>query len=86
MGQPNSTFFSKADREQMLTDMDKRNPQKPIQGIKKNPNEFEPISIFTDTQQAEMNRRQNENGGASLCKGEGCNPPMRTMPVVIPKK
>ena len=33
--------------------------------------EFDPI--LTDTQQAENSRRQNEEGGMSLCVGEACN-------------
>tara|TARA_Y100000356_G_scaffold133992_1_gene142220 strand:+ start:1148 stop:1402 length:255 start_codon:yes stop_codon:yes gene_type:complete len=84
MGQPNSRFFSQADKEQILTDMEKRNPQKPIQRIKKNPNEFEPQSIFSDTQQAEMTRIENEKGGKALCKGEECEP--NILPVVNPNE
>lgn len=45
---------------------------------------FKPIELISDTEQAENNRRQNEAGGASLCKGEDCNPPNRTLPVVLP--
>ena len=33
--------------------------------------EFDPI--LTDTAQAEDNRRQNEEGGMSLCVGDACN-------------
>jgi hypothetical protein len=87
MGQPNSRFFSQADKEQILTDMEKRNPQKPIQPIqrtKTNKYEFEPQSIFTDTQQAEMTRIENEEGGKALCRGEECEP--NILPVVNPNE
>jgi len=91
MGQSHSGegIFTQADREQILADMKKRDPQKPVEGvkitrIKKNPNEFEPASIFTDTQQAEMNRIQNEEGGKALCRGEECEP--NILPIVNPNE
>jgi hypothetical protein len=87
MGQTNSNnaLFSEADREQILADIRKRDPKpvegKPIQRIDK-PYKYEPASIFTDTQQAEMNRIQNEEGGKALCSGADCEP--HTLPVVNP--
>tara|TARA_Y100000401_G_scaffold33663_1_gene25038 strand:+ start:3963 stop:4232 length:270 start_codon:yes stop_codon:yes gene_type:complete len=89
MGQPNSTqaLFSEADREKILADIRKRDPKpvegKPIQRIDK-PYKYEPASIFTDTQQAEMNRIQNEQGGKELCRGDECEP--NVLPVINPSE
>ena len=41
---------------------------------------FDPI--LTDTQLAEVNRAQNEEGGKALCQGADCEP--HTLPVVNP--
>lgn len=41
---------------------------------------------MSDTEQAENNRRQNEAGGASLCKGEACNAPVKTLPIENPSE
>lgn len=94
MGQTNSSeaLFSKRDREKILANIEKRNPQKalepikrkPIQRTKTNKYEFEPQSIFTDTQQAEMNRIENEEGGKALCRGEECEP--NILPIVNPNE
>ena len=59
-------------------------PKEPIQRTKTNKYEFEPQSIFTDTQQAEMTRIQNEEGGKALCRGEECEP--NILPIVNPNE
>jgi hypothetical protein len=86
MGQTHPTLFSEKDKQEILEDMRKRDPQKPIQAVKikriEKPYKYEPASIFTDTQQAEMNRIQNEEGGKALCSGADCEP--HTLPVVNP--
>ena len=46
--------------------------------------EFEPQSIFSDTQQAEINRIQNEQGGKELCRGHECEP--NILPIINPPK
>lgn len=42
--------------------------------------------ILSDSDYAEMNRRQNETGGVSLCKGEACNQPPQTLPIENPSE
>ena len=79
---PFSQRFSEAIQEgQRKRDIENRNNKvygKKIQKVE----EFDPI--LTDTQQAEDNRIQNEEGGKALCRGEECEP--HILPVVNPNE
>ena len=89
MGQAPSMFTEK-DKEEIIANMEKNRNKNviPIQGVKikriEKPNKYEPASVFSDTQQAEMNRIQNEQGGKELCRGDECDP--NVLPVINPSE